>query len=272
MAEYKNNPKAKRYFWLKLKNDFFDQKEIKLLRKIAGGDTFTIIYLKMLLASLKDDGKLYFEAIGDDFAEEIALLIDEEVENVAVTVKFLEAKKLIEIVENDEYFLNKVPGMVGSESYSAERMRNMRAREKNKELQSDDEASQSDRGVTKRRVEKSREEIELEKSHSYRDIQAFYENNGFGTLSSKTREDVIYWIEDFQKAGCTEEDAIKLIIHAMEKSIDNNVRKYAYINGILKDWEQKKVLNVDQVKAMDKQRKSGKAANERVWIKSGDDF
>ncbi|WP_461198035.1 phage replisome organizer N-terminal domain-containing protein [Enterococcus sp. N249-2] len=269
---YKNNPKAKRYYWLQLKTDFFDQKEIKLLRKIAGGDTFTIIYLKMLLASLKDNGKLYFEAIGDDFAEEIALLIDEEVENVAVTVKFLEAKKLIEIVENDEYFLNKVPGMVGSESYSAERMRNMRAREKNKELQSDDETSQSDSVVTKSREEKSREEIELEKSHSYRDIQVFYENNGFGTLSSKTREDFIYWIEDFRKAGCTEEDAIKLIIHAMEKSIDNNVRKYAYINGILKDWEQKKVLNVDQVKAMDKQRKTGKAANERVWIKSGDDF
>lgn len=33
MAEFKNN-NAKRYFWLKLKTDFFDQKEIKLLRKL----------------------------------------------------------------------------------------------------------------------------------------------------------------------------------------------------------------------------------------------
>lgn len=58
----------------------------------------------------------------------------------------------------------------------------------------------------------------------------------------------------------------------MEKSIDNNVRKYAYINSILIDWEQKKVLNVEQVKALDKQRKASNKANERVWIKSGDDF
>ena len=49
---------AKRYFWLKLKEDFFRQKEIKKLRKIAGGDTFTIIYLKLQLLSLQDNGKL----------------------------------------------------------------------------------------------------------------------------------------------------------------------------------------------------------------------
>ena len=40
---------AKQYYWLQLKEDFFRQKEIKLLRKIAGGDTYTIIYLKMML-------------------------------------------------------------------------------------------------------------------------------------------------------------------------------------------------------------------------------
>ena len=40
---------AKRYYWLKLPDGFFRQKAIKKLRKIAGGDTYTIIYLKMLL-------------------------------------------------------------------------------------------------------------------------------------------------------------------------------------------------------------------------------
>ncbi|WP_288394901.1 phage replisome organizer N-terminal domain-containing protein [uncultured Vagococcus sp.] len=153
MSEFKNNPKNKRYYWLQLKTDFFDQKEIKLLRKIAGGDTYTIIYLKMLLASLKDEGKLYFESIGDDFAEEIALLIDEDPENVSITLKYLESKNLIEIVENDEYFLNRVPEMVGSESYSAERMRNLRARKKlqsdNNVIESDTKTSQSDIDVTK---------------------------------------------------------------------------------------------------------------------------
>lgn len=46
------------YLWLKLPDDFFRQKPIKKLRKIAGGDTYTIIYLKMLLISLKNMAKL----------------------------------------------------------------------------------------------------------------------------------------------------------------------------------------------------------------------
>ena len=54
---------GKRYYWLKLPDDFFRQKPIKKLRKIAGGDTYTIIYLKMLLISLKNEGKLYFDGV-----------------------------------------------------------------------------------------------------------------------------------------------------------------------------------------------------------------
>ena len=42
---------AKRYYWLKLKDDYLDSPKIKKLRKIAGGDTYTIIYLKMQLLS-----------------------------------------------------------------------------------------------------------------------------------------------------------------------------------------------------------------------------
>ena len=71
---------AKRYYWLKLPDDFFRQKPIKKLRKIAGGDTYTVIYLKMLLISLKNDGKLYFDGVEDNFCEELALELDEEEE------------------------------------------------------------------------------------------------------------------------------------------------------------------------------------------------
>lgn len=128
MTEFKNDPKAKRYYWLKLKDNFFEQKEIKLLRKIAGGDTFTIIYLKMLLKSLKEDGFIYFESIGDSFPEELALDLDEDIENVEMTLHYLQSKGLLEVIGSDEFFLNRIPEMVGSESYSAERMRRLRTK------------------------------------------------------------------------------------------------------------------------------------------------
>ena len=116
----------KRYYWLKLKEDFFDQKEIKKLRRIAGGDTYTIIYLKMLLLSIKNGGKIVYEGVEDSFAEELALEIDEQTEDVAVLLAFLERYKLIEKGVSDEYLLPEAAMAIGSESKSAERVRKFR--------------------------------------------------------------------------------------------------------------------------------------------------
>lgn len=76
----------KKYYWLKMTDQFFEDKAIKKLRKIAGGDTYTIIYLKMLLTAIKQGNKMYFEGIEDDFMEELALELDEDTDNVKVTV------------------------------------------------------------------------------------------------------------------------------------------------------------------------------------------
>ena len=145
---------GKRYYWLKLPEGFFRQKPIKKLRKIAGGDTYTIIYLKMLLIAMKNDGKLYFEGVEDDFYEELALDLDEDSENVKVTVLFLIRQGLMELVDETEYRLTECNKMVGSESASAERMRRMR----------DKKASLYDAGVTQQlRTCDVEKEIEIEK-------------------------------------------------------------------------------------------------------------
>ncbi len=121
---------AKRYYWLKLKADWFSDKRIKKLRSIAGGDTHTIIYLKMMLLSLKDEGKLYFEGVEDNFASEIALALDEDAENVKLTLGFLQRHGLIEICDDDEYQLTEVPAIIGSETASTIRSRECRERKK----------------------------------------------------------------------------------------------------------------------------------------------
>ena len=69
---------AKKYYWLKLKADFFTSRAMKKIRKIAGGDTYTIIYLKLQLLSLKDEGLLYYEGVEPTFYEEMALALDED--------------------------------------------------------------------------------------------------------------------------------------------------------------------------------------------------
>lgn len=121
---------TKKYYWLKLNEGFFRDKKMKKLRRIAGGDTFTIIYLKMQLLSLKTGGKLIFEGVEENFVEEVALEIDEEPDNVAVTVRYLMSNGLLEEVETDNYILPQAIQSMGSESSSAERVRRHRAKKK----------------------------------------------------------------------------------------------------------------------------------------------
>ena len=120
----------KRYFWLKLHKDFFQRKEIKRLRKIAGGDTYTIIYLKMLLRSIMSDGKLYFDGLEDDFASEIALDLDEKEENVQITIQYLLKSGLLEMCSDEEYYLPDTKDSTGCETAVASRVRKHRERKK----------------------------------------------------------------------------------------------------------------------------------------------
>lgn len=121
---------AKKYYWLKLKEDFFTSKEMKKLRRLAGGDTYTIIYLKMLLLSMKNGGALFFDGIEDSFAEEIALDIDEDADNVKFTLMFLAKAGLAEEISEAELMLTQIPEMVGSETDKAALMRKARQRKR----------------------------------------------------------------------------------------------------------------------------------------------
>ena len=110
---------GKRYYWLKLPEDFFGDKAIKRLRKIAGGDTYVIIYLKMMLRSLKDDGYLYYDGLEEDFPAELALDLDEEEDNVQVTLNFLLQHGKLEIRSEQEYFMPDMKQSIGSETAAA---------------------------------------------------------------------------------------------------------------------------------------------------------
>ena len=141
---------TKRYYWIKLKQDFFGQKEIKKLRKLPGGDTLTIIFLKLQLLSLDNNGIIYFDGIENSFEEEIALEIDEEPDNVRFTISYLLKIGWIEESNTDETIsYNLVKIEVGSESTSAARVRRHRANSASlKALQCNGLVTTSNKNVT----------------------------------------------------------------------------------------------------------------------------
>lgn len=204
---------AKKYYWLKLKADFFTSRAMKKLRRIAGGDTYTIIYLKLQLLSLKDEGLLYYEGVEPTFYEEMALALDEDAENVKATLIFLESMGLISQNNDHEYILNEVPYLIGSETDKAELMRKKRAQEK---ALSGNNVTAELPPVTKRYTEKEKEkekeiEIEIEKRErvDYQQIVDMYNDTcvSFPRLMSlsEARKKAIkarlntYSIEDFKR-------------------------------------------------------------------------
>ena len=120
--------KSKRFYWLKMQEGFFKDLRMKKLRKIAGGDTYTIIYLKLMLGSLEKEGIITYQGIEDSLAEEIALDLDEDPDNVEVTIQFLLKSGLMEQISDCEYYLPEVVNNLDSECESAKRVRDCRAR------------------------------------------------------------------------------------------------------------------------------------------------
>ena len=124
----------KRFYWLKLQEGFFDDLKIKRLRKLAGGDTLTIIYLKLQLLALRSNGVLQFRGLDSSIYDELALEIDEEADNLQILINYLVRAGLAEVYDGENIFLPDVVEHSGKEGSSAQRMRAMRARLQKRDL------------------------------------------------------------------------------------------------------------------------------------------
>lgn len=259
---------SKKYFWLKLKTDFFASRAMKKLRRIAGGDTYTIIYLKLQLLSLKDEGLLFYEGVEPTFYEEMALALDEDAENVKVTLIFLENMGLIKKNNEHEYILTDVPYLIGGESESAERVRRHRQR---KALQCNNPVTIGNTEIEKEKeIEKEIEiEIEGEKSKKvdYELVARMYNDTCVSfprlTTLSDARKKAIkarlnkYSLDDLQR--------LFTLAEASDFLKGDNKRNWsANFDWLIKDSNIAKVLdgNYNNTKANNSQYKANTTAQE----------
>ena len=171
---------TKKYFWLKLKDDFFDEKYIKALRRLPQGDSLVIVYLKMQLKSLKTEGIIKYEQILPDAISELAMLLDEDENVVRLAINALINFGVVERWENETFYMVAMQQLIGSETASAARVRKHRALKSGTDKTAlpaaeQPEALQCNAGVTEcnTEIEKEREleidtEIETEKSEKKR--------------------------------------------------------------------------------------------------------
>ena len=242
--------KNKRYFWIQLAQDFFKSKEMKLLRKIAGGDTHTIIYLKMMLISLEDGGHIYYDGLADNLAEEIALVIDENVEDIKITLIFLESKGLLTRNSDRDYFLEQVPEMVGSETASTRRSRKHRELQK---LHCNTIATTCNGDIDKEKdIDKDKNPVELI-VEEYQSRIAPLDGTQFEILKE-------FITLDSMEA--------KVVLKAIGLAADNGKRNFSYIKAILTNWKKDGVLTIAAVDERERQYRESKISNRQGQAKS----
>ena len=242
--------KNKRYYWIQLAQDFFKSKEMKLLRKIAGGDTHTIIYLKMMLISLEDGGHIYYDGLADNLAEEIALVIDENVEDIKITLIFLESKGLLTRINDRDYFLEQVPEMVGSETASTRRSRKHREL---RGLHCNTIATTCNGDID---IEKDIDidiETEIEKDVDENPVSLIVEEyqSRIAPLDGTQFEILKEFITlDGMEA--------KVVLKAIGLAADNGKRNFSYIRAILTNWKNDGVLTIAAVDERERAYKESK--------------
>lgn len=210
----------KRYYWLKLEENYFDLKVQKALRKLPSGSDMLICYLKMQLKYLNTGGIIEYQGICGDLAQELAMDIDEEEDLVKMTLALLEKWKVIEPC-NEGIYLAEMQDRIGSKSDVA--LRVAKHREKQKMLHCNNNVTKCN----------SIKDIDIEKdidkeTNKESDCCSYVEQNFGRLLTPLEIEKIKMWQEDF-----TNEE----IKRAVKEAVMNNKRTFNYINGILKNWK-----------------------------------
>lgn len=119
MAKY---DKETKFYWLQLKEDFFEEDSIEWLEEQENGHKYSLFYLKLCLKSLKTNGIL-IRKVGNMLVpydnKKLAEMTKTPVDTVIVAMELLKGIGLVQILENGELYIAQLENMIGSQSKSA---------------------------------------------------------------------------------------------------------------------------------------------------------
>lgn len=117
----------KKYYYLKLKEGFFDSEELKILQSMKDGYMYSDILLKMYLQSLRQNGRLMYRGIIPYTPEMIATVTRHQVGTVEKAMKLFEQMGLIEVLDNGAIYMLDIQNFIGQSSSEADRKRSYRS-------------------------------------------------------------------------------------------------------------------------------------------------
>ena len=127
-----------RFYWLKLKNDFFKRHDIRIVEDMPNGKDYILFYLKMLVESVDHEGKLRFSDTIPYNEQMLATITNTNLDIVRSAMQVFTSLNMIEVVDDGTIFMNETMKMIGSavDNDNANRQRRFREKKKQESLPS----------------------------------------------------------------------------------------------------------------------------------------
>ncbi len=116
----------KKYYWLKLKRDFFKRHDIRIIEELPNGKEYILFYLKLLLESIDHEGSLRFSDTVPYNEQMLSVITNTNIDIVRSAMKMFASLNMIEVFDDETSYVAEVNKLIGCETSVAERVRKHR--------------------------------------------------------------------------------------------------------------------------------------------------
>ena len=120
----------RKYYYLKLKENYFDDDSIVLLESMQDGVLYSNILLKLYLKSLKHGGRLQLDEDIPYTAQMIATITRQQIGTVERALQIFLKLGLVEVLDSGTFYMSNIELLIGQSSTEAERKRAARLQNK----------------------------------------------------------------------------------------------------------------------------------------------
>jgi predicted phage replisome organizer len=119
---------GKKFYWLKLKRDFFKRHDIRIIEEMPNGKDYILFYLKLLLESVDHEGTLRFSDTIPYNEQMLSVVTNTNIDIVRSAMKLFVELHMMDIFDDKTIYMSEVEKYIGSETQWAEKKRLQRAK------------------------------------------------------------------------------------------------------------------------------------------------
>lgn len=137
-----------KYYYIKLKDNYFDQDNIKVLESMKNGHIYSLIIIKLYLKASKTDGQLMMTQripYDPNNVGVLANVIGHDIDHVKEAIRLGVELNLIKVIDGKEIWMTEIQNMIGQSSTEADRVRLYRKKLDVKELSNPDDVQMYDK-------------------------------------------------------------------------------------------------------------------------------